>query len=128
MSTENDWNKAVSRIEYDQRARNARLQLEHVERSLVKYDTVKERQSFRLSRLLNLSVSTSGWLIERSALFWHANSSRHSSPAMSLHSAEHESTDSTQPQHPAGSTPLHGLFAIENNLGHSANNTWRDGQ
>jgi len=59
MPKENDWNKVVSRIEYNQRAREARLQLEHLERSLAKYYTQKERPSFWVLRLLNF-IPTGG--------------------------------------------------------------------
>ena len=56
MPKENLWNKSVPRVEYDHRAREARLQLERVERLLVKHYAVKDTRPFRLLRLLAYSI------------------------------------------------------------------------
>ena len=48
----NQWNKSVSRVEVDQRARDARLRLERIERLLVTRDAVVTYS--RLRRLLCL--------------------------------------------------------------------------
>jgi hypothetical protein len=60
MTKENLWNKSVTRVEYDHRAREARLQLERVERLLVKHYAVKDSRPVRLLRLLAHSISGSG--------------------------------------------------------------------
>src|SRR5436305_7365222 len=48
--------KSVPRAEYDGRARDVRLHLEHVERLLVKRAATKTFRPFRLVRLLGFSV------------------------------------------------------------------------
>jgi hypothetical protein len=60
MTKENLWNKSVPRVEYDHRAREARLQLERVERLLVKHYAMKDSRPFRLLRLFAYSISGSG--------------------------------------------------------------------
>ena len=57
MPNKNLWNKNVSRVEYDLRARDARLRLERIERLLVKRDGFRY---FRLLRLLIVNVAGSG--------------------------------------------------------------------
>ncbi len=49
--------KSVPRVEYDYRAREARLELEQLERLLVKRHAVKNFRPFRRFRLLAFSVS-----------------------------------------------------------------------
>ena len=66
MRNGNLWNKGVPRVEYDHRAREARLQLEGVERLLVKHYAVKGFRTFRLLRLLALSVAGNGQRGDRS--------------------------------------------------------------
>ena len=66
MPKENLWNKSVPRVEYDHRAREARLQLERVERLLAKHYAVKDSRPFRLLRLLAYSVSGGGRRGDRS--------------------------------------------------------------
>ena len=51
--------KSVPRAEYDRRARDVRLHLEHVERLLVKRAVRKTFRPFRLVRLLGFSVRLS---------------------------------------------------------------------
>jgi hypothetical protein len=53
-------NKSVPRVEYDHRAREARLQFEQIERLLVKRQATTGSQPLRLFRLLAFSVSGSG--------------------------------------------------------------------
>lgn len=48
------WNKAVTRFEFDQRARESRLQLERLEQLLVNNHPTNHRQAFRLLRPLKL--------------------------------------------------------------------------
>jgi hypothetical protein len=60
MPKEDRWNKSVPRVEYDHRARAARLQLERVERLLVEHCAVKDYRPFRLLRRLAYSISGSG--------------------------------------------------------------------
>ena len=60
MPKVNPWNKSVPRVEYDQRAREARLRLERVEILLVKHYAVRDFRPFRLLRLLAYSISGSG--------------------------------------------------------------------
>jgi hypothetical protein len=58
MPNKNLWNKNVPRVEYDLRARDARLRLERVERLLVKRDaTAAAAAGFRYFRLLSLLIS-----------------------------------------------------------------------
>ena len=57
MPNKNLWNKNVSRVEYDLRARDTRLRLERIERLLVKRDGFRY---FRLLRLLIVNVAGSG--------------------------------------------------------------------
>jgi hypothetical protein len=57
MAKENPWNNSVSRVEYDYRAREARLRLEGLERLLVKRNAVMDFRPVRLYRLLGLSLS-----------------------------------------------------------------------
>src|SRR5712671_5969757 len=52
--------KSVPRVEYDYRAREARLELEQLERLLVKRHAVKNFRPFRRFRLLAFSVSGAG--------------------------------------------------------------------
>jgi hypothetical protein len=54
------WNKNVPRVEYDHRARDARLRLEHFERLLVKRDAAGSSRYFRLLLLLLGHVAGSG--------------------------------------------------------------------
>jgi len=60
MPNKNLWNKNVSRVEYDRRARDARLRLERIERLLVKRDAVMGFRYFWLLRLLIVNVAGSG--------------------------------------------------------------------
>ena len=57
MPNKNLWNNKVPRIEYDLRARDARLRLERVERLLVKRDAAATTAGFRYFRLVNLLIS-----------------------------------------------------------------------
>ena len=52
MPNRNLWNKNVPRVEYNHRARDTRLQLEHTERLLVKRDAAGGSQYSRLLPLL----------------------------------------------------------------------------
>jgi hypothetical protein len=56
MPNGNHWNKSVPRVEYDHRAREARLHFEQLERLLVTRDATASR-TFRLFRLLAFRVS-----------------------------------------------------------------------
>ena len=58
MPNKNLWNKNVSRVEYDRRARDARLRLERIERLLVKRDAAVAAAGFRYFRLLGLLISS----------------------------------------------------------------------
>src|SRR5258708_18468828 len=60
MPRKNLLSKSVPRVEYDYRARDARLQLEQLERLLVRRHAVKNSRVFRLFRLLSYNVSGSG--------------------------------------------------------------------
>jgi hypothetical protein len=53
----NQWNKNVPRVEYDHRAREARLRLIQLERRLVSRDAVKAFGVFRRVRLLDVSIA-----------------------------------------------------------------------
>ena len=57
MPNKNLWNNNVPRVEYDLRARDARLRLERVERLLVKRDAAATTAGFRYFRLVNLLIS-----------------------------------------------------------------------
>ena len=57
MPKGNLWNKSVPRVEYDHRARDARLQFEQLERLLVTRDAATGSRTIRLFRLLVFSVS-----------------------------------------------------------------------
>ena len=57
MPNKNLWNNNVQRVEYDLRARDARLRLERVERLLVKRDAAAAAVSFRYLMLLSLLIS-----------------------------------------------------------------------
>jgi hypothetical protein len=57
MPNGNLWNKSVPRVEYDHRARDARLQFEQLERRLVTRDVAAASRLFRVFRLLAFSVS-----------------------------------------------------------------------
>jgi hypothetical protein len=65
MPKANVLNKSVPRVEYDHRAREARRQLEHIERPLVKRQATTRSQPYRLFRLLAFSVSGSGGRTDR---------------------------------------------------------------
>ena len=54
------WNKNVPRVEYDHRARDTRLRLEHIERLLVKRDAAGSPRYFRRLLLLLGNVAGSG--------------------------------------------------------------------
>ena len=56
MPNKNLWNNNVPRVEYDLRARDARLRLERVERLLVKRDAAAAA-GFRYFRLLSLLIN-----------------------------------------------------------------------
>src|SRR5260370_24088990 len=60
MPRKNLLNKSVPRVEYDYRAREARLQIEQLERLLVRRLEVKNFRLFRRFRLLAFSVSGAG--------------------------------------------------------------------
>jgi hypothetical protein len=57
MPNGNLWNNSVPRVEHDHRAREARLQFEQLERLLVTRGVTTASRTFRLFRLLALSVS-----------------------------------------------------------------------
>ncbi len=57
MLKENQLNRNVPRVEYDHRAREARLRLEQLERRLVNHDAVRAFRVFRLLRLLAVNVA-----------------------------------------------------------------------
>jgi hypothetical protein len=59
MPNRNLWNRNVPRVEYDHRARDTRLRLEHIERQLVKRNAAGDSQYFRqlLLRLGNIANS-----------------------------------------------------------------------
>jgi hypothetical protein len=54
------WTKNVPRVEYDHRARNTRLRLEHIERLLVKRDAAGGFRCFRQLLLLLGDITGSG--------------------------------------------------------------------
>ena len=54
------WNSNVPKLEYDQRAREARLHLEEVERLLMKRPAAAGFRPFRLLRVLGLGVYGNG--------------------------------------------------------------------
>ena len=56
MLRRNPWNYNVPRLEYDQRAREARLHLEEVERLLMKRPAAAGFRPFRLLRVLRFGV------------------------------------------------------------------------
>ena len=60
MPNRNLWNKNVPRVEYNHRARDTRLRLEHTERLLVKRDAARGSQYSRLLPLLLGYVSGNG--------------------------------------------------------------------
>jgi hypothetical protein len=62
MPNRNLWNMNVPRVEYDRRARETRLRLEHIERLLAKRDAVEGFRYLRLLLLLlgNLAGSSRG--------------------------------------------------------------------
>ncbi len=64
MPNKNLWNN-VPRVEYDLRARDARLRFERIERLLVKRDAAVGFRYFRLLRLLIVNVAGSGRRRER---------------------------------------------------------------
>jgi len=57
MPNKNLWNNNVPRVEYDLRARDARLRLERVERLLVKRGVAAAAVGFRYFRLVSLLIS-----------------------------------------------------------------------
>jgi hypothetical protein len=59
MPNRNLWNKNVPRVEYDYRARDARLRLERVERLLMRRDAAVGSR-FGLLRLLISNIAGSG--------------------------------------------------------------------
>src|SRR3954453_21144430 len=62
MPNRNLWNTNVPRVEYDHRARETRLRLEHIERLLAKRDAVEGFRYLRLLLLLlgNIAGSSRG--------------------------------------------------------------------
>jgi hypothetical protein len=60
MPNKNFWNRNVPRVEYDLRARDARLRLERVERVFVKRDVAVGYRYFALLRLFIVNVAGGG--------------------------------------------------------------------
>ena len=57
MLKANLWTKSVPRVEYDHRAREARLRFERVERLLIRNYAVNDSRPFQLLRRLAFNVS-----------------------------------------------------------------------
>ena len=57
MLKENGLNRNVPRVEYDHRAREARLRQQQLQRRLVNYDAASAFKVFHLLRLLGVSVA-----------------------------------------------------------------------
>jgi len=60
MPSRNLWDKNVPRVEYDHRARDARLRLEHLERLLGKRDAAGNFRYFGLLHLLLGNIAGNG--------------------------------------------------------------------
>ncbi len=60
MLRKNLWNRNVPKLEYDQRAREARVRLERVERLLVKRHAVADFRPFRRLRVLGFGIYGNG--------------------------------------------------------------------
>jgi hypothetical protein len=59
MPKANQWNKCVPRVEYDHRARDARLRFEQIERLLANRDAAMLSRYFRVLRLLGVNIARS---------------------------------------------------------------------
>ncbi len=60
MPNRNFWNRSVPRVEYDDRARDARLRLERLERTLVHRNVPAGLRYFALFRLMISNIAGGG--------------------------------------------------------------------